>query len=216
MAPRRPDGEHGPVHEHRVGGRRLVGDDGQLLFAGLIAHGDAADAVVDRTRDARRADGVERVHGGHQPEPGVGAHHAEAGDVELSLRHHRDQEVEGFLGDPVDLLDVEERAAAQGVDQGTVHEDRRVVALVDDLGRVEAAGEARRGQLRVALHEDEPQPVGARHRPQYRRLPGPGRAVEEHVAARVEGRHDELHLPRAPDDELAQLLDRGRHLASLS
>ena len=48
-----------------------------------------------------------------------------AGTVQLALGHHRDQDVERLLGDPVELLDVEQPAVAQRGDQRPVDEDVR-------------------------------------------------------------------------------------------
>ncbi len=74
----------------------------------LVAEHDAADAVGDSLADPRRADRVERVHRGDQPELGVGLHQPEPRHRDLALGQDGDQDVEGLLRDPVELLQVEQ------------------------------------------------------------------------------------------------------------
>ena len=58
-------------------------------------------------------------------------------------------------GHPVELLDVEQAAGAQRRDQRAVDEDLLDVAVGEHPGRVEVADQPRRGQLGVALDEEE-------------------------------------------------------------
>ena len=144
-------------------------DHDRLLVArGLVAHGDPAGAVVDGGRDARGADGVERVHRRDEPEPGRGRDPAEPRDVQLALRHHGDEHVERLLGDPVELLDVEQPAAAQRGDQRPVDEDLLDVAVGQHPRGVEVPDQPRGGQLGVALDEQERDVPGGRDRAQER------------------------------------------------
>ena len=97
-----------------------------LVVGVLVAHRQAAAPVVDGGGDAGGADGVERVHRRDQPEARRrGDHVAEPGHVQLALAHHRDEHVERLLRDPVDLLDVEQRAVAQRGDAAGRRRTRR-------------------------------------------------------------------------------------------
>ena len=126
--------------------------------------------------------------------PGRGLHVTEPGHVQLALAHHRDEDVERLLGDPVDLLDVEQRPVPQRLDQRAVDEDVGAVALGQHPGRVEVADEAGRRQLGVALDEGEADAELVGDGPEQRRLPGAGRPLEQDVAAGGEGRDDDLQL----------------------
>ena len=176
----------------------------------LVVDAEAADAVVHGAGDAGRADGVERVHRRHEPEPGVGDDAAEAGHVQLALAHHRDEHVERLLRHPVELLDVEQRAVAHRRDERAVDEDVGVVALGEHPGRVEVADEAGRRQLGVALDELEADAELVGDGAQQRRLAGAGRALDEDVAAGVERRQHELELALAPDEATPQVGERRR------
>ena len=61
-------GDGPPPERARAGGRGLAGHDLGLLGGVLVAHRHPAHPVVDGRGDAGGADGVERVHGGHDPE----------------------------------------------------------------------------------------------------------------------------------------------------
>ena len=192
-----------------VGRRDGAGDDRLLLLGRLVVDAEAADPVVDGARDARRADGVERVHRRHEPEPRVGHDAPEAGHVQLALAHHRDEHVERLLRHPVELLDVEQGAVAHGGDQRPVDEDVGVVALGEDPGRIEVADEAGRRQLGVALDELEADAELGGDGAQQRRLAGARRALDEDVAPGVEGGEHELELASPPDEPVAEAGQRG-------
>ena len=141
-----------------AGGR---GGDGPLRGRVLVAEHDPADPVRDRVADPGRADRVERVHGGDQPEPRVGPHGAEPGHRDLALGQHGDQDVERLLGDPVELLEVEQGALPHGRQQRAVGEAGRRVPGREHLRRVVLPDQPGRRELGVALDEDH---VPARRR----------------------------------------------------
>ena len=127
--------------------------------------------------------------------------------MQLGLAHHRDQHVERLLGDPVDLLDVQQRAVAQGRDQRAVDEHVGGVAVGQHPGRVEVADQARRRQLGVALDELEADAELVGHGTQQRRLAGAGRAFQQHMATGRERGNDQLDLARAADDRDRAAID---------
>jgi hypothetical protein len=149
------------------------------------------------------ADRVERVHGRDQPEPAVGADQAQPGNRDLALGQHRDQDVQRLLGDPVELLQVQQRAAAHGGQQRAVGEAGAHVALGQHLGRVVLAHQPGRGQLGVALGEHHLLTGLAGDIAQQRRLPGARRALDHDVPPG--GQRDRQHLALA-----AQADDRHR------
>ena len=55
--------------------------------------------------------------------PGAAPDPAEPRDGDLALGHRGEQHVERLLGDPVELLDVEQPARAQRLEQRSVDED---------------------------------------------------------------------------------------------
>ena len=140
--------------------------------------------------------------------PGSATTRPEPGHVQLPLAHHRDEHVERLLGDPVELLDVEQRAVAHRRDQRAVDEHVGVVALGQHPGRVEVPDEAGRRQLGVALDELEADAELVGDGPQQRRLAGAGRALDEDVASGVEGGQHELQLALAPDEPAAEAVER--------
>ena len=77
------------------------------------------------------------------------------GNSELTLAHRRDDDVEGFLGNAIDLLYIEECPAAQRFDERSVEEDLGRVALGQHAGGIKRADEPGRGELGVALDEDK-------------------------------------------------------------
>ena len=86
---------------------------------------------------------------------------------------------------------------------GAVDEHVGVVALGEDPGRVEVPDEAGRRQLGVALDELEADAELVGDGPQQRRLAGARRALDEDVAAGVEGGEHELELPPPPDEAVS-------------
>ena len=132
--------------------------------------------------------------------------------MQLALAHHRDEHVERLLGDPVELLDVEQRAVAHRRDERAVDEDVGVVALGEDPRRVEVPDEAGRGELGVALDELEPDAELGGDGAQQRRLAGARRALDEDVAAGVEGGEHELDLAPPPDEAVTEPIERRPHL----
>ena len=93
----------------RAGSPVTRGDDLPLGGRVLVAEHDPAHPVGDRLADPRGADRVERVHRRDQPEarrrPATGP---SRGTCDLALGQHGDQDVERLLGDPVELLEVEQ------------------------------------------------------------------------------------------------------------
>ena len=150
------------------------------------------------------------VHGRDHPEAGGGGDVAQAGHVQLPLAHGGDDDVERLLRHPVDLLDVEEGAGAQGLDQRAVEEHFGGVALDEHPGRVERADQPRRGQLGVALHEDQLDAGRGGEGPQQGRLAGARWPLEQHVAVGGERRHHHLDLGPTPDDGPVRDMSRRR------
>jgi len=124
-----------------------------------------------------------------------------------------DEDVEGLLGDPVELLEVEQRALPHRGGQRTVGPGLRAVADAHDQRRIVMAEQPRRSQLGVALHELHPPPRCGGDRSQQRRLASPGRAVEDHVAALLEGDGDHFGLAAEADDPV---LEEGEQLSQCS
>ena len=189
-----------PLDPGRIGGLDGPFDDGHLFDRRLVVDGQPADAVVDGAGDARRPDGVERVHRRHEPEAVGGDDPSEPWDVQLALAHHGDQDVEGLLRHPVELLDVQQGAVAHGRDERTVDEHVGVVAIGQHTGGIEVPDQAGRRQLGVALDELEADAELVGDGPQERRLAGPRRPLDEDVAAGVEGGEHELQLAPPADE----------------
>ncbi len=201
VGPGGPRERHRQLHDRAVQpGHRTR--DHPLARLVLVAQHDPAHPVGDGLADPRRADRVERVHGGDEPELRPGRDRAEPGYGDLALGEHRDEDVQRLLGDPVELLQVEQPTAAHRRQQRTVHETRRVVALRQHLRGVERSDQPGRGELGVALHEHDLLAVGTRDRAQQGRLAGAGRALDHDVAPGLQG--DRQHLALA-----AQTHDRG-------
>ena len=99
-------------------------------------------------------------------------------------------------------------------DQRAVDEHVGVVALGEHAGRVEVADEAGRRQLGVALDELEADAELVGDGAQQRRLAGAGRALDEDVAAGVEGGEHELELAPPPDEPAAQAVERRARASS--
>jgi hypothetical protein len=118
---------------------------------------------------------------------------------QLALAHHGDEHIERLLGDAVDLLDVEQAARPERLDERAVDEDVRVVALGQHLRGVEVADEPGGGQLGVALDEEERGVPAARHGPEKRGLPRAGRAFEHHMRPGVERGDEQFCLAFAPE-----------------
>ena len=179
-----------PFHDPLLGG------------AVLVTEGDAAHAVVDRLADAGRPDGIERVHGGDQPELRRGGDMSDAGHVEFALGEGGDEDVEGLLGHPVEFLDVEQAPLPQGGDEGPFGEGLGQVAPFQHQGRIVGADEAGRGELGVALDELHPPAGGVGDDPQQRRLSHTGRAFKDDVATGSQRCHKDLGRPAQADDAL--------------
>jgi hypothetical protein len=132
--------------------------------------------------------------------PGSCCEPPEPGHVELALAHHGDQDVEGLLGDAVDLLDVQQRAVAQCRGERAVDEHVGVVALGQHAGRIEVADEAGRRQFGVALDELEAHPEFVGHGAQQRRLAGARGSFDDDVAVGDERGDDQFDLAPPADD----------------
>ena len=129
--------------------------------------------------------------------------------MDLPFRQGGDEDVEGLLGNPVELLDVEQAPFPQGRDEGPFGEGLGEVAPLQHQGGVVGADEARRREFGVALDELHPPARGRGHDPQQRRLPHPGRAFEDDVAARPQRRHEHLGRAAQPDDALVDAAEEG-------
>ena len=123
--------------------------------------------------------------------------------MQLALGHRGQQGVERVLGHAVELLDVEEAAAAHGVGKRARHEVLGPVAVPEDLGRVVVADELLRGELGVALDEHQRDAVVAGDRAQDRRLARAGRALQQEVTPGREHGEHAANLLLAADDEAA-------------
>src|SRR6185437_6926805 len=179
------------------GGREL--NDLAFVLGVLVADGDSAGPVVQRHRQPGGAHRVVRVHGRDQPEALVGGDAAQPRHVDLALGHDGEQNVDGLLRDPVELLDVQQPAVAHGPYQRPVGEVLRTVPLLEHERRVEGPDEAGRGQLGAALNQDEFGVPGRRDLPQQGGLAGARRPLEQNVGARRERGPDQLQLALAPD-----------------
>ena len=191
---------------------RLPLDDRNLIGRRLVADGDPTHAVGDRGGDAGRADRVERVHGSDEPEPGRGDDPAEPRHAELAFAHHCDEHVERFLGDPVQLLDVEQAAEPEGGHQRAVDERLARVPIAQDDRRVEVPDQPGRCELGVALDELETDAEFVRHRAQHRRLAGARRALEHHVPARSERGDQQLDFSAPADHRSLGAFHQGVHM----
>ena len=166
----------------------------------LVAEHDPADPVRDRVADPRRADRVERVHGRDEPETRIGLHQTQPRHRDLTLGEDRDQDVERLLGYPVELLQVQQRTRAHRLQQRSVGETRRDVALGQHLRRVVLPDEPGRRQLGVAFHEHHPGAEITRDVPEQRGLAGAGRPFQDHVPPGVQRDCQYLTLsPQAHD-----------------
>ncbi len=198
--PGRVDTRHRPLGDRQLLGRRLVRDR------------QAAHAVVDRTRDAGRADGVERVHRRDQPKARHGGDVPEPRHMELAFAHHRDEHVERLLRHAVDLLDVQQRTLTKRRDERAVDEHVGVVAVDEHPRRVEVTDEAGGRQLGVALDELEADTQLVGDGAQERRLAGARRPFDQHVPVDGERGDDELDLTAPPDETSPEPFDERRHV----
>ena len=185
----------GTTHDHRLVGRRLVAD------------GDPAHPVVDRTGDPRGADRVERIHRGDEPESGRGLEPTEPRHGDLAFAHHRDQHVQRLFGNAVEFLDVEQRTVAERRGERARDEDVGVVAVAEHSSRVEVADDAGRRELGVALDELESDPQLSRDRTQQRRLAGAGRPLDDDVAIGGDRCDGQFDLAYPTDDRRRQSVD---------
>jgi hypothetical protein len=186
------------------------GGDAPLRRGILIAEHDPADPVRDRLADPRGSDGVERVHGPDQPEAGTGGDHAEPGDGDLALGQHGNEDVQRLLGDPVELLQVQQGTVAHGLQQRAVGETARHVAVRQHLRGVVLAHQPGRGQLGVALDEDDALAGLPGDVAQQRGLAGAGRPLDHHVPPGAERHGQNFALPPQPNNCAAvRLLNAG-------
>ena len=148
--------------------------------------------------------------------PACGPHLADVGHLDEALVERRQEHVLHRLGHAVELVDEEHTAAAHGLDQGAGKEGGLAVALLQDEGRVEPAGEL---ALRVAVVAVDAQggalEVGADGEGDGRLADAHG-ALEEEVAPGAEHGQGQGQLALAADDAvlLLDLLD-GRHMLLL-
>ena len=155
MLPGGPGERHREVHDLATATAGDRGGDRALGGRVLVAENDPADPVGDRVAHPSGPDRVEWVHGGDQPEACAGPDHAEPGHRDLALGEHRDQDVEGLLGDPVELLQVQEGAGPHRPQQRSVGKAGRHVSLVKHLRGVVLADQPGGRELGVALGEDD-------------------------------------------------------------
>ena len=93
-----------------------------LLLLVEVADRDPAHAVGDRLAHTRGADRVERIHRGDQHEAVGRRDPSEPRERDLALGHRGDQDVQRLLGDPVELLQVQQLARPHRVASGpSVH-----------------------------------------------------------------------------------------------
>ncbi len=145
--------------------------------------------------------------------PGAAAKRPSRGTWSSALGHHGDQHVQRLLGDPVDLLDVEQRTLTERPHQRAVDEHVGRVALAEDAGGIEVADQPGRRQFGVALDELEPWPVSAAMDRSRVDLPVPGGPSND-VTVGERGCDDQFDLssarpparsdrrePRSPGDD---------------
>ena len=194
-----PGERHREVH-HRAAVPRDAGRDLPFRGGALVAEHHPADPVGDGMAHPRGADRVKWVHGGDQPEPVGGPHHAEPGHGDLALGEHRDQDVERLLRDPVELLQVQQGAGPHRPQQRPVGEAGRHVPRVKHLRRVVLPDQPGRRELGVALGEDDRPARLAGDVPQQGGLAGARRALDHHVPAGLQRDGEHLALPPQPHD----------------
>ena len=114
--------------------------------------------------------------------------------MKLTLGHHRDEQVEGFLGDTVDLLYVEKRSLPEGAHERPIYENLGVVTIGEHPGRVEVAHKTGRGELCVAFHELESEFGFLCDGTQDGRLAGTRRSLQQDVAVGRQRGHHHFHL----------------------
>jgi hypothetical protein len=130
------------------------------------------------------------------------------GHVQLTLAHHRDEHVERLLGDPVDLLHVEQRAVAHGGDQRPVDEHVGVVPLGEHPGRVEVPTSRAGVSSALPSTNSKPRPNSWATARSSVLLPVPGGPSSKHVPTGGERCQIELELAAAPHDLRVQALEQ--------
>ena len=178
----------------------------------LIADGQAADPVVHRCGQTGGAHVVVRVHRGNDAERGRRGHGPGRGHRDLAFGHRGEQRVDGVLGRPVELLDVQEAALAHGPQQRPVDEVVRAVVLAQHPGRVVVADQLGRGEVGVALDEDQRDAPLGRDGPQQGALAGPGRSLQDDVPARGHRREHQRQLALAADQVRGHPVVGGREV----
>lgn len=190
---------HGKRHELRWS---LVVESHNLLlpFRRLVTNCDPAGSIGDGVADPRRSHGIEGVHRRHQSEAERRLYRAKAWDMRLALLERGDENIECFLRDAVEFLEIEDRSLPQGPDQRTLHKRFRPVATVKDHRRVIAAQQPIGRQFGVSFDEHKAGPGGLTDDPQEARFACPGWALENDMTPGVEDRGQYLGLPIEADD----------------
>ncbi|CAB4728888.1 unannotated protein [freshwater metagenome] len=86
--------------------------------------------------------------------------------MKLAFAHRRDDDVEGFFRNSIDLFDVQQRSGAQRIDKRTIEEHLGAVAVGEHTSRVEGAYETSRREFGVSFNEDKFNPRGMSKRTQ--------------------------------------------------
>ena len=129
--------------------------------------------------------------------------------MDLTFGHGRDHKVEGLLGNPVQLLDIEQRPLTDCFGQGSVDEDVWRVSVGQHAGRIELASQPGWRELGVALDEHERHLGLSGESAQQCRFPSARWSIEQHVALGCQGRNEDLCFSSPPDDGLADGIDNG-------
>ena len=83
-------------------------DDRPFIFCRLITHGDPANTVIHRTRNAGGSDRIKWVHRRNQTKALLCLNPPEPRHVHLPLAHHGDKSIQSFLWHAIDLFDVQQ------------------------------------------------------------------------------------------------------------
>ena len=86
--------------------------------------------------------------------------------MEFAFAHRRDDDVERFFRNTIDLFDVQQRSGAQRIDERAVEEHLGAVAIGEHASGVEGSYETSRCEFSVSFDEDEFNPRSMRKRSQ--------------------------------------------------
>ena len=194
----------------QVGQRGAQRDDAALGRGVLVADRQPAEPVVHRGGQPGGADVVVGVHRRDHPEGGLGRRPCPPAAPRSARSAIAVSSVfRVSSGARLNSSMYRKPPVAHGLQQRAVDEVVRAVVLAQHPGRVVVPDQLGRGEVGVALDEDERDaPLGG-DRPQQRGLAGAGRSLEDDVAAGRDGREHEGQLPLAADQVRARTRSLG-------